>query len=101
MIDLDRKGGLKTLWSSQAQVAAHVGDGYWSLEIRIPLAGEDQDQIDAENGVAGRRPTRTYPWYINVCRQRLRDNGPEYSAWSPTGKKHFHDVMKFGELYVR
>jgi len=101
LVDLDRKDGINMLWSSGAEVASHVGDGYWSLEVRIPVAAENQEEIDPQNGVAGRRPSETYPWYFNVCRQRVRDNGTELSAFSPTGKEQFHDSMKFGKLYVR
>lgn len=98
--DLDRKGGLETLWSSHAQVATSIGEDGWSAEMLIPVADEAQDAVDPLNGLAGRRPTKTYPWYINVCRQRVRDNGKEDSAWSPTGKNTFHDTLKFGKLYV-
>jgi hypothetical protein len=101
MVDLDRKSGINSLWSSQAKAAAHIGDGYWSLEVRIPVAAANQTELDALNGVAGRKPTPGYPWYVNVCRQRARENGTELSAFSPTGKKHFHDLMKFGKLFVR
>ena len=62
---------------------------------------EQQAEIDADNGVAGRKPGETYPWYFNVCRQRLRANGAEHSAFSPTGTTGFHELMKFGRLYVR
>ena len=101
VIDLDRKKGLNTLWSSGIETAAYIGDGFWSLEVRVPGAGGLQGEVDPLNGVAGRKPNETYPWYFNVCRQRMRPIGEEYSAFSPTGKKHFHDVMKFGKLYVR
>jgi len=101
LVDLDRKGGqLGFGWSSQADVAAHVGEDYWSVEARIPATGGDTAE-DPLNGVVGRRPTSTYPWHFNVCRQRVRENGKEFSAFSPTGKSTFHDVMKFGKLYVR
>jgi len=36
-----------------------------------------------------------------VCRQRVRGEARELSAFSPTGKKVFHEVMKFGRLYMR
>lgn len=101
MVDADRKAGIETLWSSQAQAAAHVGEGFWSLEVRLPVAGDDAETLDLRNGIAGRRPSETYPWFINVCRQRVRANGNELSAFSPTGQKHFHDLLKFGKLYVR
>jgi len=101
IVDLDRKKGLDSLWSANAEVATHVGDGFWSLEVRVPVAGEGQELLDARNGVSGRRPTQTYPWYFNVCRQRVRDNGMERSAFSPPGKDTFHHLIKFAELYVR
>ncbi len=101
LINLDRKGGMNSLWSSQAQIAAHSGEGFWNLEIRLPVAGEGQEAVDPNNGVAGRMPTETYPWYFNVCRQRVRNQGTEFSAFSPTGKKNFHEVLKFGELFVK
>jgi len=101
VVDLDRKRGLDSLWSSGAEVASHVGQGFWSLEVRIPIAGPSQEQVDPRNGVSGRKPSETYPWYFNLCRQRVRDTGTEHSAFSPTGKAGFHDVMKFGKLYMR
>ena len=101
LVDLDRKAGLRMMWSSNAEVAAHVGEGYWSLEVRIPAAGDGQDEIDALNGVSGRKPSETYPWHFNVCRQRMRPNGEEYSAFSPTGRSGFHHPMKFAKLYMR
>lgn len=102
IIDLDRKQGqLNSGWSAGAQAAAHIGDGYWSVEIRIPVVNEQQDTIDPQHGVAGRKPTNTYPWYFNVCRQRVRPNETEASAYSPTGSNSFHIVKKFGKLHVR
>jgi len=101
MLDLDRKQGHNTLWSSGAQVATHIGDGIWTLEVRLPVAGEEARELDPQNGIAGKRPSRVYPWYFNVCRQRVRDNSTELSAWSPTGKRHFHELMKFGKLWVK
>jgi hypothetical protein len=101
MIDLDRKRGTDTLWESGAQVASYIGDGYWSFEIRIPVVGEQQEEIDPLHGVAGKKPVAESPWYFNVCRQRIREKGNELSAFSPTGVPRFHDQMKFGELTVK
>ncbi len=101
MTDLDRKEGLNTLWSSGAEAVCYVGDGYWSLEVRVPVAGEQQEELDPLNGVAGRIPTSTYPWYFNVCRQRVRDTGTELSAFSHTGTSSFHETTKFARLIVR
>lgn len=103
IVDLvrEKSGARDTLWTSGATVAAVKGDGFWTLEVRIPAAGEMAREIDPKNGVAGRRPSATYPWFVNVCRQRARGADMELSAWSPTGKKTFHDAMKFGKLYVK
>jgi len=101
VVDLDRKGGKDTRWSSGVEVAAHRGDDFWSLEVCVPLAGDMKGSPDPLNGVAGGRPTTTHPLFFNVCRQRARANGNEHSAFSPTSKSHFHDVMKFAKLYVR
>jgi hypothetical protein len=100
MADVDRENGINTRWSSGAEVATQIGDGFWTAEVRIPVAGEGQAQVDPLNGVDGRKPNTTYPWYINVCRQRVRNNWTEHSAFCPTGKPDFHDPMKFAELSV-
>jgi hypothetical protein len=101
VLDADRKAGGGTAWSSDAQVAAFVGEGYWSLEIRVPVAGELQGNIDALNGVAGRKPTVTYPWYFNIGRQRVRGREIETSAFSPTGAAGFAHPEKFAKLDMR
>ena len=101
VIDLDRKRGTDTLWASGARIAAFIGDGFWSVEARIPVLGDGQEAIDPNNGISGRQPTATYPWYFNICRQRMRDGGNEFSAFSPTSAPAFHVPMKFAEMYVR
>ena len=101
IVDLDRKKGLKLIWSSQAEVGAHVGKDHWTLEVKVPVAGESQETVDADNGISGRQPSAGYPWYFNVCRQRMRPDARQLSAFSPTGKSHFHVPMKFAELYVK
>ncbi|MFC1453870.1 DUF4838 domain-containing protein [Verrucomicrobiota bacterium] len=100
VLDLDRKGGLNTQWSSDAEVAVHRGDNFWNAEVRIPLTGDMKGSPDPLNGVAGGMPTDTHPFFFNVCRQRIRDSGKEGYAFSPTGKETFHDPMKFGKLYI-
>lgn len=98
LIDLDRGASRKNWfnWSSQAEVATHVSDGIWTVEIRIPIT---QDENDPLHQVIGRKPTQSLPWHINVCRQRIRENGSEYSAFSPTGTAGFHAPMKFAHFY--
>ena len=98
LVDLDRKNGLRTLWSSNAEVGAHVGDGAWTIELRLPVASEDQANIDPDNGVAGRMPSNSYPWYFNVCRQRDRAGEQQHWAFSPTGTRGFHHMRKFAEM---
>jgi tetratricopeptide (TPR) repeat protein len=64
--------------------------------MRIPVT---QDENDPLHQVIGRKPTQSLPWHINICRQRVRDDGTEHSALSPTGAASFHDVMKFAHFY--
>jgi hypothetical protein len=101
IVDLDRKKGLNTLWSSGAQAAVFAGEGFWSLEVRVPVAGPQQEEVDPLNGLCGRKPNDVFPWYFNLCRQRIRPNGKEFTAFSPTGVDHFHELLKFAKLYVR
>ena len=99
LVDLDRGAPRRQWfnWSSKAEVATHIADDYWTAEVRIPIT---QDANDPLHQVVGRKPTQSLPWHINVCRQRIRDNGSEYSAFSPTGAAGFHDVMKFAHFYA-
>jgi tetratricopeptide (TPR) repeat protein len=98
VVDLDRSAqrSASLSWDAQAEVATHIGDGYWDVEIRLPITADENDPL---HQVIGRKPTRSLPWYINVCRQRVREDGSEYSAFSPTGVDHFHMPMKFATLY--
>ena len=98
LVDLDRGADRRNWfrWSSQAEVATQVADDHWTVEIRIPVT---QDENDPLHQVVGRKPTQSLPWHINVCRQRIRENGSEYSAFSPTGTGGFHETMKFAHFY--
>ena len=98
LIDLDRGASRNNWfnWSSQAEVATRAGDGFWTVEIRIPIT---QDENDPLHQVIGRKPTQSLPWHINICRQRIREHGSEYSAFSPTGTAGFHKPMKFSHFY--
>jgi len=98
LVDLDRGAAKKAWfgWDSQAEVATRVAEDRWTAEIRIPVV---QDENDPLHQVVGRKPTSSLPWHFNVCRQRIRENGEERSAFSPTGKPQFHEVLKFGQLY--
>ena len=97
LVDLDRATGRQFDWQSQAEVATQVADDHWTVEIRIPVT---QDQNDPLNQVVGRKPSASLPWFFNVCRQRIRETGSEYSAFAPTGKMAFHVPSKFAHFYA-
>jgi tetratricopeptide (TPR) repeat protein len=98
VVDMDRSAPKSAWasWDSQAEVATQVAEDHWTVEIRIPVK---QDENDPLHQVIGRKPTQSLPWHINICRQRIRQNGQEASAFSPTGASAFHNVMKFAHFY--
>ncbi len=98
VVDLDRSasGGARFAWHSRAEVATQVEDGFWTVEVRIPVV---QDENDPLNQVIGSKPLSSLPWHFNICRQRLRGKDKEYSAFSPTGAGGFHKPLKFAHLY--
>ncbi len=96
IVDLDRSNGRQFDWQSQAEVATHVADDHWTVEIRIPVTEDENDPL---NQVVGRKPSQSLPWHFNVCRQRIREHDSEYSAFAPTGTAGFHVPMKFAHFY--
>jgi hypothetical protein len=98
VVDLDRGAprGQWFTWDSKAEVATYIADDHWTVEIRIPVT---QDENDPLHQVIGRKPTQSLPWHINLCRQRIRDDGQEHSALSPNGIEGFHEPMKFAYFY--
>lgn len=98
VVDLDRSApkGQWFGWDSQAEVATHIADEHWTVEIRLPVR---QDENDPLHQIIGRKPTQSLPWHINICRQRIGDVGVECSALSPTGTAGFHEPMKFAHFY--
>ena len=103
--DLDRKGTLNSLWKSGIQAVTYVGDGFWSMELRVPAAGDQADTWDANSGISGRKPTAEYPWYFNLCRQRVRVDASDGYASAPPKKDGtgggFHDLWNYGQLIVK
>lgn len=96
IFDADRSTGRQFDWNSEAEVATQVADDHWTVEIRIPVTRDDSDPL---HFVVGSKPSQSLPWFFNVCRQRIRENGSEYSAVSPTGELSFHKPHKFGWFY--
>jgi hypothetical protein len=99
VVSADRERGIDTLWSSEAEVAAQAGEDSWTLEVYLPVVGEGED-VDPKVGISGRQPSRTFPWYFNIGRQRMGGETRELSAFSPTETGGFHDTLKFGKLFV-
>ena len=97
LVDLDR-GASRTQcsnWSSKAEVATVIADDHWIVEVKLPITKDANDPL---NQIVGSKPTTSLPWYVNVCRQRIRENGTELSAFSPTGTGGFHAPMKFAHV---
>lgn len=111
-IDLDRGAGKGSWynWSSQAEVAAHIGDGMWSVEIKLPVTSSDEDPL---HQIIGSKPFKAkanagskganLPWYFNVFRNRKGAEEQEISAFSPLSpeSKNFHEKLRFAEFYTQ
>ncbi len=104
-MDMAAEGEGRLRWKANADVAAHIDDNGWSVEVRIPVVSEAEGTMDPFHNVVGHKPSshrsRAIPWYFNVGRVRFVDGKQEVSAYSPTGSDDLHDPMKFGELYLR
>lgn len=85
-------------WDSEAEVGAHVGKDYWSLEVRVPMKQSSHDPL---RNVIGQKPTETLPWYFRVGRQRMREG--EKGAWCfpPSEGRGFHHSQSFARLYQK
>lgn len=102
LLDVDCGDGVEeSRWVSHADAAVHHGDDFWSVELRLPLAGDGARVLEPLSGVSGRMPSATYPWYFNVGRQRVRDGTVERLAYSPTGEPRFEVLDRFAELWSR
>ncbi len=61
----------------------------WTVEL----------QIDAEP-ISGERPTKFFPWGVNICRQRMAGNEAEHYMLSPSGT-NFREPTCMGNIFVR
>lgn len=98
--DVDHAGETPNpAWSSGAQVAVHIGEDYWSAEIRLSISGDGQRELEPLYGLDGNRPTNLMPWYFNVGRERVRGADVERTAYVPTGEASFHVPERFARLW--
>ncbi|MEM6277851.1 MAG: DUF4838 domain-containing protein [Verrucomicrobiota bacterium] len=113
ILDLDRAVDEKNWadWSSQAEVATHIGEGYWSLEMRLPVTASDEDPL---HQVVGSQPFESrqrdldsgkgtsLPWYFNLIRKRGGEEG-EVTAFATMGEgeESVHTPLWFAKMYVQ
>jgi hypothetical protein len=100
VLDMDHgENGAGLKWTSTAQIAVHRGDKQWSIEMRLPIAGDGARMLDALKGIDGDRPKDLFPWHFNLCRQRVRGSMIERTAYSATGKDDFYVLEKLAKLW--
>lgn len=99
LVERDHAENAAPKWASGARAAVHRGKDFWSIEIRLPIAGEGARLLDPASGIDGNQPKELFPWYFNVCRRRARGNDVELTAYSPTGAEEFRKPEKFAKLW--
>lgn len=86
-----RQGGqvVSLAWNCEGfRAAAFVGEGYWSVEMAVPLV-----ELMLDGGSRG-------AWGVNVARERKSTVEPEYSTYAPlTGG--FHQTALFASMTLR
>ena len=70
------------------KVAVKKYPNRWTAEI----------QINAK-AISGERPTKFYPWGVNINRQRMAGNEPEHYMLSPSGT-NFMEPTSMGNIFV-
>ncbi|MHC4873664.1 MAG: DUF4838 domain-containing protein [Planctomycetota bacterium] len=76
-------------WYTVDEVAVKKFEDRWTVEVKIIAS-----KID------GKKPSKTFPWGVNICRQRMAGNTPEFYMLSPSGT-NFKDKKCMGNLYLR
>ncbi len=76
-------GGRDTSYNPPIDLAAHIGDGFWEVEMAIPWSA-----------IGG--PPDVEPW--RACLGRRRSAEPEASTWNATPAGGFHLPDNFGAL---
>lgn len=102
LLEIDHATGSKGVaWTSGAQCTVHRGDKLWSIDLRLPIAGEGAYVLDPLKGIDGAQPKDLFPWHFNLGRQRVRGPTIERTAYVPTGEDTFHVPAKFAKLWGR
>ena len=114
MVNIDR-GVSKSNWydwSAQAEVATHVGEDFWSVELKLPVTSSEEDPL---HQIVGSQPFQSkrkalesgkgtsLPWYFNLYRKRGGTEDGETTSYSPLGAddETFHVPLRFAKIYVQ
>ena len=81
---------LPILWNPDIEVAVRKFPDRWTVEIEIPT--EDLGKVG---------PTRTFPWGIQVARNRLTGGHPSRWAIAPTSGQPVETTNLWANLWMR
>ncbi len=85
----DGKGRDNTWTCEGLRAKAHLGKGFWSLEVYVPISAFPD----------ARRPGTGVVWYGNFTRHRVADKNPrEYQRLNTTHAPGSHNMMAFGPI---
>ena len=85
-------------WDSLAEYAIKKKKNQWILEIKIPFITNNDDP---NHKLDGRYPKGdSAPWYINVGRQRIKNNKRLLCSMVYTGVDSFHVIEKFAPCFM-
>jgi len=79
--------------------AARPGSPRVRLRAEVTRLRGEARVLDPSKGIDGSAPKDLFPWYFNVCRQRVRGAEVERTAYSPTGVEEFRIPEKFARLW--
>lgn len=92
----DLAEGGQANWTALADVATHIGDDFWSAEIRIPITRDTGDPV--HEMVMQQLPSAATPWAFNIIRNRIRNGEAQQAAFSPDDGANPRDVTRFANL---
>jgi hypothetical protein len=99
-------------WSAQAEVATHVGEDFWSAELKLPVTFSEEDPL---HRIVGSRPFQStpkalasgkgtsLPWFFNLYRKTGSGEEAETTSFSPLGAEDqsLHAPLRFAKMYVQ